>query len=212
MMRIVVLSVAFGFTSKFADLCNEHGVRWFRGADLALGAVWGAAGAALVLTDPAVGAVVVATTLYWFLRVKLEYPNHALAGVLIMLAALALDDRRRPDFLPVLGLLTWLAASGYVNTYLKESFPLPEHRRLHRFLRLRLRYYAGPLVYALCIHRVEPLASTIAGFLGTEVLTVWFARRFATGEELLVRSLGIVRGHARVLPDGRPLAGTTSVR
>lgn len=205
MLAIAVLSLGFGFLSKFADLCNEHGVRWFPGADLLLGVVWGGAGAALVVTDPAVGAVVGATTLYWFLRVKLEYPNHALAGVLILLAALSLEGGRRPDFRALLGILVWLAASGYANTYLKERFPPVTHPRLHAFLRLRLRYYAGPLVYALCIHRFEPLFSTLVGFAGTEALTIWFARRFHRGQGVLVPGLGITQGPARVLPDGRSI-------
>src|SRR4051794_2023630 len=94
---VAVLAFAFGLTSKTADLLNEHGLQWLRGASLASGFVWGALGVVLVLNDRQVAAVLAATVLYWFLRNKLDYANHATAGVMILLACLVCSTSERVD-------------------------------------------------------------------------------------------------------------------
>lgn len=170
---VVLLAVPFGITSKTADLLNEHGLRLFRHADLAFGIAWGTLGVCLVLVDDGVALLLGATTLYWFLRVKLEYPNHALAGVAVCLAVLARASTTALEFGALLAVFVWLTVSGYANTWLKARYPYPA---VQRFLRLRLRYYASGLLLAVLVGDPLPLVAQLAGMLGTEAVTVWHAR------------------------------------
>jgi hypothetical protein len=190
LLVVAVLSFLFGSVSKLADLTNEHGLRWVRGASPALGLVWGGLGGALVLVDPYVGAVVVATTLYWYLRVKLEYFNHAAAGVIILVVSLL---AARAGDLPLgetFAVLAWITASGYVNTVLKQR--LSHRPLLQRFLRLRLRYYVAPLVLAVYAETPAPVVAIVVGMFGTELVTIWFERARTRGESSVARAAGLI--------------------
>jgi hypothetical protein len=185
---VVVGAFFFGLLSKIADLTNEHGLLAPPGVSHILGPIWGAVGAALVLLSNSVAVVVVATTLYWFLRVKLDYFNHASAGVIILFAALYKAQTGGLPIDHVLWFFIWLAVSGYVNTLLKSRSQSP---RLHRFLRLRLRYYLGPVVYSAIIQDPTPLIAIVCGMTGTEMATVWFDRACARGGSRLARLLHV---------------------
>jgi hypothetical protein len=166
---IAFLAFATGVTSKFADLLNEHGITWFRGAGVLSGLLWGVLATLLTLTDRWVAVVWAGTVLFWFLRCKLDHFNHAFAGVAVLVAALYMAHDRRLSVLAVGLFALWLYVSALVNTELKRRGMLPG------FLRLRLRYYAGPLVVGLLAHSWLPVVAIVAGMLGTELITVWHA-------------------------------------
>lgn len=86
---LVILSALFGFTIKIADLLNEHGLRWFYGDALAFGALWGISGSLLVLSDVGVANVVLAMVLAFIIEMRIDYFNHALGTVLIIIAFIA---------------------------------------------------------------------------------------------------------------------------
>jgi hypothetical protein len=71
----------------------------------------------------------------------------------------------------------WLYLSALVNSELKRR------QVLTGFLRLRLRYYAGPVVVGLVYHSWLPVVAIVAGMLGTELITVWHAAVARGGPE-----------------------------
>lgn len=193
---VALLAFATGVTSKFADLLNEHGITWFRGADVLSGIVWGLLATALTLTDQWVAVVWAGTVLFWFLRRKLEHFNHAFAGVGVLLAALCMARDGQLSVLAVGLLALWLYASGLLNTALKRR------GLLTRFLRLRLRYYAGPVVVSVVAQSWLPVVAIVAGMLGTELVTGWHAA--------VARSGSSVEGPLGISYDAR-LDGTVRV-
>lgn len=176
-MSILVISVALlsfmtGVVSKLSDLFNDDGLTGPSWADPLSGVVWAATGSALVLLDGRVGAVWVATVLYWFLRMKLDHFNHAVAGVAIAGCGVYMASTGSfsiPVFASILG---WLALSGYLNTWAKERLATTRPW-LTRFLRLRVRYYAGPVVVSVVTLDVLPAVTILCGMVGTELVTAW---------------------------------------
>jgi hypothetical protein len=172
-MLIAALAFATGLTSKFADLLNEHGVSWFRGSSEVLGVVWGTLALLLTLSDRWVAVLWVSTVLYWFFRMKLDHFNHALAGVCVIIGGLVMAQNDGLSIIAVVVLTTWLCASGVVNTYLKERYR--GRGALQLFLRLRLRYYVGPLLLAAYARSWTAVVAILAGMLGTELVAMWHA-------------------------------------
>ncbi|HZM76400.1 MAG TPA: hypothetical protein VFC19_11765 [Candidatus Limnocylindrales bacterium] len=178
LLLVAVLSLLTGAVSKISDLFNDDGLEWFPGADPLSGVLWAATGSALVLLDPQVAALWLATVMYWFLRSKLDHFNHAFAGVCISGTGVFCAARGKVDLTVFVGLFAWLAVSGYLNTWLKNRHAA-DSPGLRRFLRLRLRYYAGPILIALLTTNALPAVSVLAGMAGTEAVTEWW-RRSAT--------------------------------
>ncbi|MGY0064952.1 hypothetical protein ACWY4P_52425 [Streptomyces sp. LZ34] len=174
LLLIILLSLTTGIVSKISDLFNDDGLRSFTGASELSGIVWAITGSALVFLDNGVAALWLATVLYWFLRRKLDHFNHAFAGVCISGCGILAATHGRVDSTGFLFLLAWLVASGYANTWLKQKYV--SHIRLQKFLRLRLRYYAGPIILSIFTTDPMPAASILAGMLGTEAVTILWNR------------------------------------
>jgi hypothetical protein len=175
---VAVLSAVTGAMSKWSDLFNDDGLRSRWGMDLLSGVIWGATGGALVLINSQVAAVWCATVLYWFLRIKLDHLNHAVAGVIILAAGLFAASTNRIDLSAMVALLLWLTVSGYLNTYAKQVWA-GSRQTLGRFLRLRLRYYVGPFVLTVVMATPLPTIGILAGMCGTELVTAWGGRRLS---------------------------------
>lgn len=171
---IAALAFATGITSKFADLINEHGISWFKHSSQILGLIWGTLALALTLSDPYAAVVWIATVAYWFLVCKLDNFNHAFAGVCVVLAGIYMYGQGGVSLPLTIGLLVWLTASGYANTYLKRRHR--DNVLLQRFLRLRMRYYIGPVVLGAAMGTWVPVVVIAAGMAGTELVTIWHAR------------------------------------
>ena len=127
----------------------------------------------ILLLSPFAGLIYVAHVLYWFWRVKLEYFNHALAGVLIVLSGFLFQgeflQERRCDLIAVF--LAYLM-TGYIQTYFKNACP-----RSIPFWRLRLRIYLISIRYALYRKSWDPILTTGCGMVGCEWLT-WIFRNY----------------------------------
>lgn len=191
LLLIFIFAFLFGFISKTADLLNEHGLKWFKYIDTFLGFVWGSVGAYLVYIDTNLAAVYIATVLYWFIRIKLEYSNHAIAGVIISLTTLWVAKYNQYfSWYYTFWLFFWLTISGYINTYLKDHYEA-NHPLLKILLRLRLRYYAGPLVFSFVIGNYLPFIATILGMFGTEIVTIWFDTYERNKQSNIAKILGM---------------------
>ena len=81
MFLLIIFSFFFGVLTKLADLFNEHGLKEpFKGAAFLSGISWGMIGACLISLNPEVCLFYTGLLLYWILRIKLDYKNHAIGG------------------------------------------------------------------------------------------------------------------------------------
>ena len=164
-------ALLLGVMAKYADLFNEHGLKeFFKFSALLSGLIWGGCGVAIVYFYPLAGITYIAHVLYWFHVVKLEYPNHAIAGVMILLGGFIVQGefifQHRVDLV-----LLYLAytLSGYIQGYCKRHFASS-----YWFWRLRLRIYLIPLFYSFYHHDFSPFIATLFGMVGTEVVTYMY--------------------------------------
>ena len=83
---IILYAILYGITMKVADLLDEHGLKWFKGADILFGFLWGIFGALLIIAHPIVGIIVLASTISFLLRNLLDYLNHQIAAAIIIIS------------------------------------------------------------------------------------------------------------------------------
>lgn len=87
------LAAVFGFVMKLSDLTNEHGLKLFYGDSYFFGALWGVIGALIVMGDSvfaggAIANAVLAMILAFIIQLRIDYLNHAIGAVLIIVAFL----------------------------------------------------------------------------------------------------------------------------
>ncbi|VVC04585.1 Uncharacterised protein [Candidatus Burarchaeum australiense] len=100
LLYLIAVSALFGYSMKVADLLDEHGLKWFRDADLLMGAAWGAFGSLLVLYDAVMANILLAMIAGFVLRRRLDYENHVLASMLIVISFLLFAPFDYTVFLP----------------------------------------------------------------------------------------------------------------
>ncbi|MDO8628750.1 MAG: hypothetical protein Q7R56_03275 [Nanoarchaeota archaeon] len=150
-LTIIILSAIFAFTIKIADLLDEHGLKLFKGSRTLFGILWGICLALLIISDATVGSFWLAILLYWILFLKIDYPNHALATVIILLAILWKAPTLTIDWL--LLSTTFLVFAGI--KYLQQKKIIKKHwfitYNLHLLLLLLVFVYYNPL-YSLTLY------------------------------------------------------------
>ncbi|NDE82013.1 MAG: hypothetical protein EB051_00130 [Chlamydiia bacterium] len=173
-IMLAVCSFILGVAGKYADLVNEHGLKeHFKGAGILSGYIWGLSGMGMLLSSPLAGLTYIAHVLYWFWRVKLEYPNHALAGVIMLLSAFFFRGQFLQEYRwDLISIFLAYLVTGYVQTYFKEKYPASAP-----FWRLRLRIYLIPIVYAVYAKSWDPIIATGFGMIGCEWIT-WSFRDY----------------------------------
>jgi len=126
-LALSLLAVAFGVTMKLADLLDEHGLKWFKGSDLIFGLLWGITGGMLLLFGGVVIAnILLAMVLAFLVRNRLDYINHQVAALIIVVSFLFYSILHPTVFLIflltfiVFGSLKDCMDTGFVN--LKGSF------------------------------------------------------------------------------------------
>jgi len=85
---IVLYALLLGVTTKIADLLDEHGLRWFKGDAIVFGVLWGAFGSLGVIANNVLANVIMAMNLSYILRGSLDYLNHRIASVMIIISFL----------------------------------------------------------------------------------------------------------------------------
>jgi len=85
---ILFYAVLYGVAMKIGDLLDEHGLRWFRGSSLLFGAAYGLLGAALIFSDAAIANIILAMSVAFLIRRRIDYLNHALAETIIIMTFL----------------------------------------------------------------------------------------------------------------------------
>ena len=167
-IALAICSFTLGIFAKYADLYNEHGLpEHFKGASALSGLIWGFAGMGMIYFSPFGGLTYIAHILYWFQRVKLEYSNHATAGVIMVLSGFLLQGTflaaYSMDLLLVFGAYL---VTGIIQTYFKVNYP-----KTKKFWRLRLRIYLIPIVYAVVRQTIDPIIATGFGMIACEIVT-----------------------------------------
>lgn len=177
----------FGVSAKYADLYNEHGLpEKYKGISYLAGIIWGVCGVFTIFISPIAGLSYIAHVLYWFHRVKLEYSNHALAGVMILLAGFYFSGNYLYTHrLELVVLYLLYLITGYLNTYLKNHYSY-----LRKFLRLRLRIYLIPFAYTLYTQNLDPILATLFGMLGTEIITCLYSQHDVQNNRITTQTFG----------------------
>lgn len=85
---IIFYALLFGITMKVADLFDEHGLKWFKGSAILFGFLWGGFGALLVLSNNLIANIMLAMSLAFLVRNRLEYLNHQIAVSIIVISFL----------------------------------------------------------------------------------------------------------------------------
>jgi hypothetical protein len=165
---LILFSLALGVLAKYADLVNEHNMKpHFKGAGLLSGILWGISGAGIIYVSPWAGITYIAHVLYWFLKIKLEYTNHAIAGVIVILSGLYFHGYFLVNFRnDLVFVFLGYTLTGYLQSYYKRTLP---HTR--PFWRLRLRIYLVPFLYGLARCTWDPFVSTVVGMIACEWMT-----------------------------------------
>ncbi len=73
---ILLYALLFAITMKVADLFDEHGLKWFKGSTILFGFLWGGFGALLVLSNNTIANIMLAMSLAFLVRNRLDYLNH----------------------------------------------------------------------------------------------------------------------------------------
>lgn len=82
---LLVYAFLFGTTMKIADALDEHGLKWFKGAPMLFGVLWGLFGFLLIIANPIIANVLLARILSYLPRVRLDYANHGVAATIIII-------------------------------------------------------------------------------------------------------------------------------
>ncbi len=83
-VKISALSILFSVTMKIADLLDEHGLKWFKHAEILFGVLWGVFGALLAVSDEVIANVLLAMMMGFVVRKRLDYTNHIIAFAIIV--------------------------------------------------------------------------------------------------------------------------------
>jgi hypothetical protein len=170
---LAIASFMLGITAKYADLYNEHGLRQpFKGAGFLAGLSWGISGMFMIIFSPLGGLTYIAHVLYWFHRIKLEYTNHAIAGIIMILSGFHFQGEFMASHsVDLIAVYLAYLITGYIQTYFKNNFP-----KTKWFWRLRLRIYLIPIAYALYHSSLDPIIATGFGMIACEIVTISYKK------------------------------------
>jgi len=167
-----ILALAFGFSTDFADLLDEHGLKWFRGADIAWGVAWGLAGSLMMVVYHPASILIVGLLLYWIAVKKIDYLNHQIAAVIILFTAGWQIYRGEFDFILTGVYFLLCLAFGLFNSFLKKKYGLLPFVSIRHYIpALLLSVYTGNWNFVL-IHIL-----TMAGFTISDRWFLWFEKK-----------------------------------
>jgi hypothetical protein len=141
----ILFAALYGATMKIADLFNEHGMKpWFPGSGLIFGILWGVFGSLLILVDRQVATTLLAMILAFIIRMRIDYRNHALATVLMIITfslKYTLDIVAFSIFFPIF--LIFGTIKDYVDDVLKLK------GSLYLITESAWHYVIPPYIYSL---------------------------------------------------------------
>lgn len=162
----IVLAFIYGFFNDFSDLLDEHGLKWFQGADVLTGILWAVAAAALMFSYPPIGAYLVGILLFWLVANKLDYFNHQLAAVIVLAAAFWRFQQNSLN-------LTWVLLSFGIIWALALLAKLIK-KKSGKLKILHLRHFAAPLILSFLAGSPWPSLLHAFAMLGYYASGRWF--------------------------------------
>lgn len=183
----IIASFLFGFTTDFADLLDEHGLRWFKFSDIVLGALWGFFGVYIILTNVSAGLFIISLTLYWLYRGKLDYPNHALAGVMIFLSAFLFFSSNKISLVYIIIPFVALILSWKLGLYVKLNHESWGNLKIVIFV----RHLVAPLLSAVLASNLYPIYLFIFSMIGSTISDRWFESFVKNGHSKWAQVLGM---------------------
>jgi len=146
---IILYAVLYGITMKIADLFNEHGLKeWFKGSRILFGFLWGIFGALLVISNVYVANVILAMILAFIVRMRIDYLNHAIATLIIIISFLFYGSFEPLIFF--IFLVTFIIF-GSIKDYLDDK--LKSKGILQKIAEFGWYYLIPTLIYALFTSR-----------------------------------------------------------
>ena len=175
-MNIFILlfsAFLFGIFSKAADLFDEHGAKEpFFGAAITCGILWGFFGSCMVILNHNVGIFYVALLLYWILRVKVDYRNHGIGAVMILITALYfIPNQLHVSILEIIGIITLYEFTKILETWGQKK---SERKIIHIILKCRLCLV--PCLYSIYLHDMIILYTAYLALLGVIVTNLVYNR------------------------------------
>lgn len=140
---ILLYAVLYGVTMKVADLLDEHGLKLFKGSKIIFGILWGLFGALLVVSDVQIANIVLAIILSFIIRLRIDYRNHAIATVIIIISFLLYSTFEPvPFFVFLIVFLIAGSLKDLIDDYYKRT------DWLQKVTESGWHYYIPSLVYA----------------------------------------------------------------
>ncbi|MDB5260625.1 MAG: hypothetical protein JWN37_856 [Candidatus Nomurabacteria bacterium] len=141
---LITLSLLYGSSMKMADLFNEHGVReWFKGAIIMMGILWGLFGALLIISNIYVANLVMAMVLAFIVRMRIDYWNHAIATVIIIITFLFTQTIEPTSFITF---FLVFSIFGAMKDYFGDK--VRDHSFVHIISELAWYYVIPTLIYS----------------------------------------------------------------
>jgi hypothetical protein len=107
---------------KIADLHNEHRLKFFKGAGILFGFIWGILGILLILSNNVIGNIILAMTIAFIFRMRIDYINHAISASLIIIGFLSYGIFQPMIFLSFyLIFLVFGSLKDYIDDVLKRK-------------------------------------------------------------------------------------------
>lgn len=164
----LLASFLFGFTLDFADLLDEHGLKWFPGAALLFGFLEGITGAAVLLIYPAATIFIFSLVLYWLVVGKIDYINHKIGAGIVFLATL---------FQTTLEPLNFLHVAAYVVSYLIITWGYQFLKgKYGRITLAPVRHYIPTILLSVLTGNPWLIAINFACTVGVYLSDWWFKR------------------------------------
>ncbi|MFH1225174.1 MAG: hypothetical protein V1676_05210 [Candidatus Diapherotrites archaeon] len=171
---VLLYAALYGVTMKTADLLNEHGLKLFRGSAVLFGALWGAFGVLLVLSNNALANVILAMNIAFIIRNRLDFINHGIAASTIIIGFLASSV-----FEPFLFLAFYCVFLIFGS--LKDYSEAVGNKKIKLVSALRLNevmfYYPVPAFVYCAIYGEWIVFWAMAVYIGAYDLTKYFAKK-----------------------------------
>jgi hypothetical protein len=178
-----LVALVYGFSVDFADLLDEHGLKWFKRADIAFGIIWGVAGSIMMFLYPPISIYVVGLLLYWIAVKKIDYLNHQIAAAIILISALIQIERG-------LFSIEWTIICFVIHFGLAKIRPFAKDKKWESFF-LLIRKHIPMIILFLFTGDWTFLLVHIISFLGFVISDKWFVW-FQRNESLFFKKLGFV--------------------
>jgi hypothetical protein len=147
---VILISALWGVTEKMADLLNEHGLKWFRGANILFGILWGSFLSLLVINQNVIiSNLTFAMLLAYILRYRIDYLNHGIAAVIVIFTFLINGAIISLGVLILFFLV--FSIGGLTHDALTEKPQIKKFfgRPLNLFFEYRIYIYLIPLIYSI---------------------------------------------------------------